>query len=201
MLIRILLAATLLFSSAGFARADFQSGMTAFRAGDYAVAAQEWEPLAASGNLAALNNFALLYSRGLGVEKDRARAIELYGQAADGGYAIAQFNLAMLYMKSGPQDSATVLFRQAAELGHARAQYHLGLRYAEGIGVERDQVRAVIWLAIAAEAADDDLAVQITKLMDLLREDLAESEIERATLLATFLRDTLPEKPADGVLM
>jgi len=72
------------------------------------------------------NALAFMYARGLGVEKDEARAIALYREAAGKGDADAMFNLGIL-LEDGRGARADVaeafrLYRAAAEKGHEGAR-------------------------------------------------------------------------------
>ena len=48
-------------------------------------------------------------------------------------------------------DEAIPILKQAAELGNAEAQYNLGYIYQSGIGVEKDNVKAVKWFSQSAD--------------------------------------------------
>ena len=105
-------------------RADFQEGLAAYDAGDFA-AAEAWRPLAAAGDVEAQVALAGLYTSGLGVPTDPTEAARLYRAAG--------------------------LYRAAAEQGDAVARLNLGDAYSRGAGVPRDPVRAYVWLSLAAE--------------------------------------------------
>jgi hypothetical protein len=51
----------------------------------------------------------------------------------------------------GRHAEAVSRFRPLAEAGDDRAQYWLGIMYFEGKGVPQDDVRAYLWLSLAAE--------------------------------------------------
>ena len=93
------LACTPIVPGARF-EADFAKGTAAYDAGDFATARRYWKPLADNYDLAALRNMGHLYSLGLGVETSPQKALSYYQRAADLGFAPAQFNLAMMYLKS-----------------------------------------------------------------------------------------------------
>ena len=87
-------AAILLLGAAEAGSADFQKGVEAYDAGDYAAALREFRPLAEDGFLSqghAEAQFFLgqMYRQGRGVTQDLGRAAELYEKACDGGYAEA----------------------------------------------------------------------------------------------------------------
>ena len=70
--------------------ADYEKGLDAFLAGDYATALGEFRPLAESGHAIAQFNLGVLYDKGLGVPQDFDIALKWYTLAADQGYAGAQ---------------------------------------------------------------------------------------------------------------
>jgi TPR repeat protein len=88
---------------------------------------------------AAQNALARMYSNGQGgLEKDVAKAIDLYGKAAAQGLSEAMWNLAYLYEVGlgVPKDErkAVDLYRQAIRYGHNNARNTLGRMYARGAG-------------------------------------------------------------------
>ncbi|MDE5308352.1 hypothetical protein PY546_20510 [Providencia stuartii] len=60
---------------------------------DYQKAKMWYEKSAQQGVAAAVNNLAVLYEKGEGVQQDEEKAIDLYRQAANMGSAIAQMNM------------------------------------------------------------------------------------------------------------
>ena len=48
---------------------DFQAGMEAYKAGDYATALKKWNPLAEQGNAEAQYGLGYMYNNGLGVTR------------------------------------------------------------------------------------------------------------------------------------
>jgi hypothetical protein len=78
---------------------DFQKGIAATEAGDYATAVKELLPLAEQGNAAAQYYLGLMYNDGNGVPQDHAEAVKWYRLAAEQGNTSAQFFLALMYDK------------------------------------------------------------------------------------------------------
>ena len=76
---------------------DFQKGLAAYEAGDYASALKEWKPLAEAGDAAVQLNLGYMYDNGRGVPQDYARAVRWYRLASEQGDADAQYNLGMMY--------------------------------------------------------------------------------------------------------
>ena len=133
---------------------DFQKGLAAVQAGDYATALKEWKPLAEAGGAGAQNNLGVMYEKGHGVPQDYAEAVRWWRLAAEQGDAHAQTNLGYMYEKGQgvSQDYAEAVrwYRLAAEQGHADAQTNLGYMYGKGQGVLQDNVMAHMWYNIGA---------------------------------------------------
>jgi len=151
-LIVVVLVFTLLSTSHVFA-ASFKKGAAAYRAGDYATARAEWQPLAEAGHTSALNNLALMYKKGLGVPVDLKKAFGYFRKSALQGFVLAEFNLASMYRtgKGTAKNPKKALewMRKAAEHQMARAQYMTGNWYARGYGVRKDKIKALTWYMIA----------------------------------------------------
>ena len=141
---------------------EFQDGLTAHDAGNYAAALEIWRPLADQGDARAQYNLGVMYNTGRGVPRDVAEAAKWYRLAADQGYAVAQNNLGFMYDtgQGVPQDYAEAMrwYRLAADQGHARAQANLGMMYEDGNGVPRDLVTAHMWVNIASANGLEDAA-------------------------------------------
>jgi TPR repeat protein len=89
----ILLAVTLAVPSL----ANFDAALAAYTQGDFALAYQEWLPLAESGSAAAQFNLGRLFERGEGRDVDHKQAAAWYVRAADNGFPRAQYRLAEMY--------------------------------------------------------------------------------------------------------
>jgi uncharacterized protein len=89
---------------------------------------------------------------------DYASALRLMRPFAEGGDAVAQHNLGVMYVTGHgvPQDYATAAtwYRKAAEQGYADAQVKLGKMYDKGQGVPQDQAVAMNWYRRAAAQGD-----------------------------------------------
>ena len=76
---------------------DFQKGLDAANAGDYATALAEWTPLAEAGHAVAQYNLGQMYREGMGIPQDYAEALKWHRLAAEAGYRDAQNNLGTMY--------------------------------------------------------------------------------------------------------
>jgi len=79
---------------------DYQSGLVAYKKGDYATAWRKWVPLAKEGLEEAQLNLGMMYEKGQGVPKNERTAIKWYALAADQGHDRARNNLERLLAKS-----------------------------------------------------------------------------------------------------
>lgn len=118
---------------------------------------------AAVGKAAAELELAGDYRTGLIVEKDWAKAAQLYRHAADQGTAVAQKVLGDLYAEGIGVErdlaaACTWWGRAAMQGGSSEAQRDFGGCYLTGTGVARSETQALAWWLIAKdhETADKD---------------------------------------------
>ena len=134
--------------------AGFEEGKRAALQGDYAVAYQEWRPLAEEGHADAQFLLGLMYREGRAVPQDSAEAVLWLEKAAAQGHSDARFFLARAYREGRgvAQDFAEAArwFLAAAEQGHAKAAFTIGLMYRKGEGVRKDDREAARWYQKAA---------------------------------------------------
>ena len=165
---------------------DFETGLAAYKLGDYTTALREWRPLAEQGIGQAQTNLGVIYYKGQGVARDYAQARRWFLKAAQQGRAIVQMKLGLMYeLGHGvPQDYTEALKwgRKAAEQGQVNAQVSLGLAYLKGRGVQQDYVVAHMWFSLAAangykvgrkgrdKIAKSMTPVQIAKAQKMARE-------------------------------
>ena len=62
----------------------------------------------------------------------------------------------LMLWRNNPEHAERVYER--AKAGNVHAQYALGLMYAEGRGIEQDEIQAYVWLTRAVEQGDQDAA-------------------------------------------
>jgi len=126
-----------------------------------------------------------IYARGeaLGRAGKLAEAATLIRQAADGGYAQAQYTLGTMYAFGDgvPQSKAEarLWYEKAAAQSHPRALFNLGLYYDKGISVAQDRVRALAYYKRSADAGDGEAAFNAGQIL--------------------FMGDGVPADMADGV--
>src|SRR5438093_11133136 len=75
-----------------WAEADFQKGLAAYKAGDFATELKEWRTLAEQGIAKAQHNLGVIYYNGRGVPPNYDEALRWYRYADDQEYGLSQYN-------------------------------------------------------------------------------------------------------------
>ena len=92
------IADTLIVTGAlGSAWADWDDGVAAYAAGDYATARRQWFPQAEQGDATAQYNLGVIFANGKGVPKNDGEAAKWYRKAAEQCHAGGQFGLGSSY--------------------------------------------------------------------------------------------------------
>jgi TPR repeat protein len=177
--------------AAPVAAGPLEDGVDAYRAKEYAKAAELWRPLADKGDAVAQYRLGTLYMEGKGVEQNDATAFMWLQRAANQGNAEAQYDVGASYMAGLGVDKNEAegarWFERAANQGMPYAQLNLGLLYASGTGVPQDNVEALKWLdlalfALPAGGARSDVSraiVDVAAKMDYVQKQEATAR-ERA---------------------
>jgi uncharacterized protein len=200
--ITIALATVLSLAFTQVTAQDFDKGIEAYNAGDYATAHNEWKPLAEQGNAKAQYKLGIMHYSGKGVPQDYAEAVKWFRLSAEQGNAGAQHNLGYMY-DTFRYDYAEALkwYRLAAEQGYARAQNNIGNMYLFGTGVLQDNVTAHMWFIIASangskKAGDSrdqraalNTASEITKATAMAKECM-KSKYKKCGYLPAFTQVT-----------
>ncbi len=136
------------------ASADFDKGIAAYQANDLPLAYKEFRASADEGHADSQFNVALMFEKGIGVEKDEKQAVVWYEKSALKGNAAAQFNLGVLY-ENGRGTAvdfakANEWYRKASVQGDALAIGNLGMLYVRGDGVKVNNVVGVALLLMSA---------------------------------------------------
>jgi TPR repeat protein len=134
-------------------KAEDQTGVAAYRHGDYRQALADFRESAAHGDVRAEYNLGAMYYNGQGVPENYVIALKWYRLAAKQGNAEAEYNLgAMYYNGQGVPENYVIALkwcRLAAKQGYAEAEFHLGAMYYNGQGVPENYAKALKWLLIA----------------------------------------------------
>ena len=181
---KLLLTIIFVIFSSNVSAQDFNKGLEAAEAGDFATAMKEWKPLAEQGNAKAQAIIGILYENGHGVLKDYAEAVKWYRSSAEQGHTSAQNNLGYIYdngvgvLKDASE--AVKWYRLSAEQGNSLGQFNLGLSYNNGDGVLQDYVKAHMWYNIASANGHENAGGLRNKLEALM----TASDVLKATAMA-----------------
>jgi TPR repeat protein len=161
-----------------------QEGVDAWRAGDYARAISEWQPLAEAGDADAQFNMGQAYKLGRGVPQDMDRARELFRLAADQGHLQAQANYGLMLFQDGDRSEAMPYITQAAERGEPRAQYVYGTALYNGDYAPRDWPRAYAMMTQAAGAGLPQATASLAQMDQYIPTDQREQGMAMAERMA-----------------
>ena len=150
----VLVAALFITLTSGMALADFEKGIAAYEANNLPLAYKEFRASADEGHADSQFNVALMYEKGMGVEKDEKQAVVWYGKSAAQGNSAAQFNLGVLYEngRGTAVDFAKAheWYRKASVQGDPLAIGNLGMLYIRGQGVKENKTAGLALLLISA---------------------------------------------------
>lgn len=94
----LIMMIALVAAAPGAARAEnFETGLEAFNAGDYATAYANWWPMAQRGDAKSQASLGFLYYSGKGVRRDDQQSLLWFSRAAEAGQPTAQFFLGLQY--------------------------------------------------------------------------------------------------------
>ena len=164
---------------------DYNKGVAAFQAGDFATALEHWKPLAEKDDAEAQRNLGIMYQQGLGVPQSNAEAVKWYRRAAEKGHPRAQQNLGVMYEDGAGVDQdiaeAAKWYEAAAENGNVFAKINLGVLYERGTpAVPRDVVQTHMWYNLAAAQGHGDAG----QLRDDIAEHMTPEQVAEAQRLA-----------------
>ena len=146
------IADTLVVAGAlGSAWADWDDGVAAYAAGDYATARRRWFPQAEQGDAKAQYNLGVIFANGKGVPKNDSKAVKWYRKAAEQDHAGGQFGLGSAYFlgRGVPENylQAYMWLALAKAQGHEKAAKGLDVVKAKMTGAEISKARdlASLW--------------------------------------------------------
>ena len=149
---------------AGYPEAEAALGALYGQAGslppNFAEAMLWFSRAAASGHSGAARALAKLHLKGEGADADPRAAMRLLRKAAESGDQSASEEFAAVVLANagtaeaaGSEDCGIVLtwFQEMAARGDPAAAYNVGLCYSAGVGIEADDVAALVWFRVAAD--------------------------------------------------
>ena len=137
------------------------------------VGIQMLQELADEGDAFSIYSLGGCYMNGKGVVQDTNKGLELYQTASNLGLGIATYSIGAYYMNDCHDIAKGIEYgEKAAEQGFALAASILEQIYEEGMGVEKDLDKAMIYLERAAELGDAQCQLKYGML--LYRSDRAQ---------------------------
>lgn len=123
---------------------------------------------ARQGNPAAMVNLAVSSLAGWGTQPNSGAALYWLHTAADHNYALALYDLGILYFRGcGVRQDYSEAFRffeEGALAGDSAAQVNLAYFYDHGIGVPQDRAAAASWYRKAAESGEPQAEYNLADL-------------------------------------
>lgn len=151
--------------------AQVQSGVDAWKAGDFDAAVRYWMPAANNGNADAQFNMGQAFKLGRGVVTSLADAEIWYRRAAEQGHLQSEDNLGLTLFTMGKREEAMPFIRRSAARGEARTQFLLGTAHYNGDLAEKDWPRAYALIHRASETGLSLAKSRIIELDRLIPED------------------------------
>lgn len=126
------------------------------------------EKAADAGDPEAMFELGRLLERGIGVNRDVARALELYRNAADLGFADAINDLGFLHFQGGEgivrdQKRALELFARAADLRHPEAMFNYAALIDDGLVDGKGPDDAARYLYEALRSGNEEVLAQLSE--------------------------------------
>ncbi|MCP5144151.1 MAG: sel1 repeat family protein [Gammaproteobacteria bacterium] len=154
---------------------DFDKGIAAFEAGDFAGAAKRFIPLAQVGDHRAMMALGAMYAGGRGVEKDFQQALAWFKEAARYNRPDANYRIGLIYeeglgVRINMREAATQ-FIEAAKGGWGPAQFKVGELYRDGGPVSQDPIRAYAWMSLAAANGVEEAPAALATLKETFTPD------------------------------
>ncbi len=182
------------------ASASVKDGVDAWSRGDFQTAIREWKGPAAKGDADAQFNLGQAYKLGRGVERDLAKAEELFGQAAARGHLQAADNYGLLLFQRGNRTKAMPFIHAASDRGDPRAQYVLGLAYFNADHVPKDWERAYALVSLAQQAGLPQAAGALSQMDKHIPLDQRQRSVPLAAELAARAQATRQRQIASADL-
>jgi TPR repeat protein len=116
-----------------------------------------------------------MYNDGQGVTQDYETAFKWFKLAAEHNRAVKPGT------SEGVVKAQEAVFKYMQDLYINRAMYNLGAMYNNGDGVDRDLVRAYMWMKIAASLGNENAVLG----RDMIQTNMTPAEVEKAQELVS----------------
>ncbi|MEM9582861.1 MAG: caspase family protein [Pseudomonadota bacterium] len=133
------------------------------------------ERAAKAGSPEAQFELGKLYEKGIGVDRDEARALELYRASADQNFADAINDLGFMHYQGGlglarNQKMALALFERAADLRHPQAMFNFAALIDDGLIATKGPEDAANYLYQALRSGSTDVLNILTERPNMFKD-------------------------------
>ena len=140
---------------------------------------RRWSQVGDPGDADQRYHLGVMFERGIGAPRDRARAQAWYALSAKQGDARAQAALARL-LEPTDIDAALGWYQQAADQGERAAQLALGRLYSSGGDDPHQAFKGMLWYARACESGEPLALLTLGHLLSSTQEHIAHDCFRRA---------------------
>lgn len=126
---------------------EYQYGKN--RKQDFRLSAKYYLQAAKMGHVAAQCNIGYYYCQGIGVKQNIEEGLLWTRKGAEGGNKYAQYNLACDLIKKGQVDEGVSWLKKAARQWHPDAILSCGIAYLGEMGIEKNTLKAHVYLLLA----------------------------------------------------
>lgn len=113
------------------------------------------------------------------IDVDHAKALEYKMVAAKAGYALAQYDVASLFLYNGNIDEAIKWWRMAGDQGHFDSLYTLFNLYYQGKKISRDLPSAYLYLKLAIATRAGEPSAQLKSVMNELINTVSQADRDK----------------------
>ena len=114
----------------------------AWEGGDLSKAYELFCQCASKGEVGCMLDLGYFYDEGIGVAKDKNKAMSWYKRAYRKGDSAAASNIAILYREKGRNDLTFQWFQRSVALGDGDSEVELAKLYMQGVGVRKSLSKA-----------------------------------------------------------
>jgi len=118
-------------------------------------------------------NLGNMYTKGVGVNINPARANSWYEKAASQGHVKAKYKLGLIYYEGNGvkknYKTAFKWFKSAAENGYPAAHYYLGKMYGSGQGVRKNYNTSLEWYSKAVDGGFNQARGEMIDIAEKLK--------------------------------
>lgn len=142
----------------------YNKGSDLYDRSKYKSAFRIFFDLAQNGHLSSMSRVALMYSAGLGVERNFEESIKWDKMAISLGESISMFNLAITYRNLGQARSARMWFERAIDAGDMDATLELAKMYFVS-DLELDKVERYLLQCINSSNATESSREEASRFL------------------------------------